>query len=183
MTELTSQTTFTIEDPHLTVVESADLLLLPENNGTGALRELRYPGDVFPVLQYPDNPDITENFLDRPLTARPLTKAQMTIGDTQLARWPGYTRDQPVREIWKGTDKVARMTAYFLRRFLEYFFNQPAAGRITWTPKDMVDQAYEIEILSLSVGGANVLALDNLALFHGEVTGEIVLAFHIIGEA
>ena len=183
MAELSSQTTFSIEDPHTTVVETADLLLLPENNGTGALRELRYPGDLFPVIQYPCDPDITENFLDCPLTARPLAKGQMTIGDTQLARWPGYTKDQPVREVWKGSDKVARMTAYFLRRFLEYYFNPPSAGRITWTPKDMKDQAYEIEIISLTVGGANVLALNKLGLFHGEIMGEIALTFHIIGEA
>ena len=182
MTVLTAQTTFTIEEAVTTVVETADLVLLPENNGSFALRELSYPEAVFPVLQYPDNPDFTENFLDRPLTARPLVRAQMTIGDTQIARWPGYLKDNPIREIWRGSDKVARMSAYFFRRFAEYFFNPPASGSIIWTPKDMIDQPYYVELVSLTVGG-NMIALDNLALFHGEVAGEITLALQIIGEA
>jgi hypothetical protein len=182
MTELNAQTTFTIEEAVTTVVESADLILLPENNGSSALRELSYPNSVFPVLQYPDNPDVTENFLDRPLTARPLVKSSLTIGDAQIARWPGYARDNPVREIWKGSDKVARMTAYFFRRFAEYFFNPPSSGYVVWTPKDMIDQPYNIELISLTVGGS-MIALDHLALFHGEITGEVALSFFIVGEA
>jgi len=182
MTTLSSQTTFSIADPPTTVVETAELILLPENNGTEAVRELRYPGNVLAPLQYPDNPDVTENFIDRPLTARPLAKAQMTIEDTHFARWPGYLKDQPVREIWKGSDKVARMSAYFLRRFIEYFFNTPPSGRITWSPKDISDKTWEIEIISLTVGGANALALNQTALFHGLVTGEIVMSFHLMGE-
>jgi hypothetical protein len=182
--ELTSQYTFTIQEPHTVVEESAELLLLPENNGAGLapVRELRYPNDALPPLQYPDDPDVTENFMDRPLTNPPLAKAQMTISDTQLARWPGYLKDRPVREIWKGSDKLSRMTAYFLRRFIEYAFNPPASGHITWAPKDVSDKVYEIEIISLTVGGLNAIALNNTALFHGEVPGEIVLTFHLLGE-
>jgi len=182
MADLTAQTTFSIEDPLATVVESTELVLLPENNGSSALRELRYPGDVFPVIQYPDNPDTTENFIDRPLTARPLVKSQMTIGDTQITRWPGHLKDNPVREVWKGSDKIARMTAYFFRRFAEYFFNPPSSGYIIWTPKDMINQPYYVEIVSFTVGGG-VVALDNLALFYGEITGEVALTFNLLGEA
>ena len=182
MTELTSLYTFTIEEPHTVVEETADLVLLPENNGSEAVRVLTYPNNAYPPLEYPDSPDITENFLDQPLTNPPLAKAQITITDTQFARWPGVIKDRPVREIWKGSDKVSRMTAYFLRRFIEYVFNPPASGLITWSPKDMSGKTYEIEIISLTVGGQNVLAFHQAALFQGYIPGEIVFTFHLFGE-
>ncbi len=182
MAELTSQTTFTVGDPVDVIEESVELLLLPENVGTGALRELRYPGDVLPPLIYPDDPDEWENFDAAPLTARPSLKGELTIQDAALARWPGYQKDRPVREIWKGADRLARMTLYHVRRFLEYFLNPPASGYITWAPKDLCAQVYYIEIENFTVGGQEVVNFNTSAYkLAAAATKEIVFTFRIVG--
>jgi hypothetical protein len=181
--ELTAQITFDIADPASSYEAELDLVLLPENSGTDALRELRYPGDILPPLVYDDYPDKTENFDTTPLTARPLLKGDMTVGDYQLTQWPGNLKDRPVREIWSGGDQRSRMTAYFFRRLWEYFANPPAAGYITWNPKDRADKAYNIVIESLTAGGQDTVSFDFAALKNGVVTGEIIFQFRVIGEA
>jgi hypothetical protein len=183
MADLEAQTTFTITEPPAAYLETVDLTLLPENAGGNALRELRYPGDLLPPLIYADNPDQFENFDTRPLTARPLLKGEMTLKDTSLARWPGYVKDRPVKEIWKGSDSKSRLSAYFFRRLWEYFANPPASGYITWNPKDRLDQAYSIEIESLTVGSQDTVSFDTIGLRNGQVMGEVTLTFRIIGEA
>jgi len=182
MTELTAQTTFTVAPAQELYVESVDLLLLPENAGSSALRELHYPADLLPPLIYEDNPDKWENFDTGPLTARPLTQSQQTLTGNQLARWAGYVGDRPVKEYWSGSDRESRMSAYQLRRLWEYFANPPASGYITWTPKDRVDQAFDIEIEGLQAGGQDLLQHNFLALNAGYVLGEVVFTFRIIGE-
>jgi hypothetical protein len=183
MAEITAQTTFTITEPPSEYVETADLLLLPENAGSKALRELRYPGDALPPLIYEDNPDKWENFDTAPLTARPLVKGDMTLADYGLVQWPGYQKDRPVKETWAGTDTRSRMTAYFFRRLWEYFATPPAAGFITWSPKDRIDQAYHIIMESLTVGGQDTITLDYAALQGDLILGEVVLQFRIMGKA
>jgi hypothetical protein len=183
MAELTAETTFTIQNPQEEFVETVDLVLLPENTGTDALRELRYPGDLLPPLIYEQNPDKWENFDTSPLTARPLFKAEMTIAATSMTRWGGYLTDRPVKETWRGDDRRSLMTAYYLRRLWEYFANPPATGYITWNPKDRMDRAYNIEIEGLQVGGQDIVSFDYLALRHGLVVGEVVFTFRLVGEA
>ena len=196
MTLLTSQTTFTIEGALEVITVSADISLMPENAGGGAARELRYPGDALPPLIYEEPPDSWENFDTAPLTARPLAKGQMTISDYQLARWPGYVKDNPVREIWKGSDTDSHMPLSFLRRLWEYYANPPASGYITWNPKDRADKAYNIEIIGLRAGSAadstsltdrsasqEVVSLDYFMAPNGYVLGEVIFSFIIVGEA
>lgn len=182
--DLTAQTTFTIVEPPTAHSDETDMVLLPENSGTDALRELHYPGDLLPPLIYEDFPDKVENFDTVPLTARPLVKGDMTISDYQMVQWPGYGKDRPVRELWTPSDnQKSRMTAYFFRRLWEYFVNPPADGYITWNPKDRADKAYNIVIESLSVGGQDVVSLDTLALRNGYILGEVSLQFRVVGEA
>ena len=183
MAELTAQTTFSIQEPPEFYQETADLVLLPENAGSLALRELRYPGDLLPPLIYGQNPDKWENFDTAPLSARPLLKGEMPLADCSLARWPGYLKDRPIRETWSGADKVSHMEAYFFRRLWEYFANPPASGYITWTPKDRIDKAYNIESESLAAGGQDTVTLEYLAIREGFIMGEVVFTFRIIGEA
>jgi hypothetical protein len=183
MAELEAQTTFTIAEPPAEYVALADLVLLPENAGTNALRELRYPGDALPPLSYDQNPDRWENFDTAPLTARPLFKGDMTLNDYRMVQWPGYVKDRPIKEIWAGSDQRSHMTAYFFRRLWEYFANPPAAGFITWNPKDRMDKAYHIVMESLSVGGQDTVSLDYVALKGDQILGEVTLTFRIIGEA
>jgi hypothetical protein len=183
MAELTAQTTFTIAAAQATFTESADITLLPENAGVNAMRELHYPGDVYPPLVYPDFPDETTNFDSTPLTARPALKTERTIAGTKTAVWRGYQGDFLVQESWKGSDKISRMTTYYLRRLIEYYFNPPASGYITWIPKDQGDDVgYFIRIFSLTVGGTDI-RLVNMATINSLVVNEIVLSFEIVGVA
>jgi hypothetical protein len=182
MAVIQSYTDFSIQAAE-SQVESADLLLLPENTGTEALRELHYPNDTYPPIIYPDMPDKWENFDTSPLTARPLTAAQMTLQATKMARWSGYLKDRPVREMWRGTEKDARIMAYFFRRLMEYFMNPPSSGYITWHPKDRCLTSYNIVLEDLSVGGQSVVTFSYPATYYEVLTGELVLTFRIVGEA
>jgi hypothetical protein len=183
MTVLTSETTFEIQAALETAEATVDLVLLPENAGIMALRELHYFNGSLPPLIYEDFPDTTENFDTGPLTTRPLLKVDLNLAATGLTQWPGYVQDQPIKEIWKGENKSSRMSAYFLRRLWELFANQnPDEGFISWWPKDRTAQGYNILIESLGAGTQGSISLDTIPLRQGYVLGEIVLAFRIIGE-
>jgi hypothetical protein len=181
--DLTSQTTFTIQDPHEEFVDAVDLLLFPENAGVNVVRELHYPGDIFPPIIYEDNPDRWENFDSVPMTARPQVKTDLTITGNVMAIWPGYVADRPVREYWSGSDKISRMTAYFFRRLWEYFINPPASDYIIWYPKDRINKGYKIRIESLQAGGSEIVLFHDPAIRSDIILGEVIFSFRIIGEA
>ena len=184
MAELTSETTFTVIAAPEYFEESEDLYLYPENAGSLALRELRYPGDVLPPLFYESNPDRWENFDSAPMTARPQVKTELTIASAQIVQWPGYMPDRSVREVWKGSDTTSRMTVYMLRRLYEYFIYPPDSGYITWCPKDRTEQAYNIIIESVQAGGQDIMSFDWVVLYQASVVPfEVVLQFRIVGEA
>ena len=184
MPELTSETTFTVIAAPEYFEESEDLYLYPENAGSLALRELRYPGDVLPPLFYESNPDRWENFDSVPMTNRPQVKAELTIASAQIVQWKGYYPDRSVKEVWRGSDTRSRMTTHMLRRLYEFFAYPPEAGYITWCPKDRTEQAYHIQIESVQVGGQDIVSLDWVALYQGDlIPFEVVFQFRIIGEA
>lgn len=180
MGTLTAQTTFTVVDSSV-YTESAELILLPENAGFNALRELHYPSNILPVLVYQQNPDKYENFDSFPLTARPIMQSDQTLGGNAVARWQGYIGDNPVVERWIGDATKSHMYLYFLRRLWEYYANPPATGKITWYPKDRTTTGYEIEIENLTVDGSQI-SLDYLAALGDFVMGEVALTFRIVGE-
>jgi len=182
MAELTSQTTFEVQEPIETFEETADLILLPENTGTEASRELHYPSDIFPPIIYESFPDKYENFDTIPLTARPLYQTEMTIEDSLTSKWPGYLKDRPVKETWSGRDKVSRMSAYFFRRLWEYFINPPTTGYIEWYPKDRTTKGYYVVIEGLQVGGSDTVIFDYYAMHSGYIPAEVVLTMRIMGE-
>jgi hypothetical protein len=179
MTLLTSATTFTVTG---TVVREdyIDLILLPENNGVDAFRELHYPNNDFPTLIYSKNPDKWTNFDRSPLTARPVVKYAKTLEAGQLTRWTPYIKDSLVKETWEGGGSKLSMQAYFFRRLWEYYANPPAENYIEWYPKDRTTAGYYIEIDSLSVGGEEV-AMDYLAMSNDYILDAVVLAFRVIG--
>ena len=179
-TTITAQTTFTVLDVE-SFEESVELVLLPENDGINALRELHYPDDLFLPLIYADNPDKYENFDSGPLTARPIVQSDQTLGGNTIARWQGFMGDAAVVERWQGSDNKSRMFMYFLRRLWEYFANPPLSGYISWYPKDRTSAGYNIEIASLTVGGAEI-SLDYLANRGGIALGEVVFTFRVIEE-
>jgi hypothetical protein len=183
MALLTSQTTIEIAAPGQVITEVADLVLLPENSGISALRELHYPDDVLPPLIYEAMPTKWENFDSAPLTAQPGLSAAQTLADTILNRWPGTLKDLPVKEYWCSSEDKSVMSAYFFRRLAEFFLNPPPDGQyITWWPKDRTATGYQIEIESLTAGGKDVLTLNYPQIYHGCLAVEVVFAFRIIGE-
>jgi hypothetical protein len=182
MPDLTAQTTFQIEEPIEAFEETLDLVLLPENAGVNALRELRYPSNGMLPIIYEQNPEWWDNFDTGPLTGRPMFKAEMTMADVATARWPGYVKDRPVVERWKGDDKTSHMTMTMFRSLWEYFTNPPSSGYIEWWPKDRTTIGYYIEIESLTVGGSGGISLNYFACNAGIVLNEVELTFRIVGE-
>jgi len=182
MTDLTSQTTFEILAAAEEFEETADLILLPENAGEEAMRELHYPNDALPAIIYEELPDKWENFDSVPLTPRPTLKVEATLAGNKLARWPGYLADKSIREIWSGDASKSRMTLGHLRRLLEYYLNPPSSGYITWYPKDRTTTGYQIEIESVTVGGTDAVSLDYYGVYAGYVLGEVIFAFRIVSE-
>jgi len=182
MAELTAETTFTIQAAPEHFEEFEDLVLYPENAGTDALREMRYPGNVLPPLIYESMPDRWENFDSVPWTNRPQVKSELTIASAQVVQWPGYLPDKSVREIWRGTETRSRVTAAFLRRLYEYFVNPPLSGYITWWPKDRTEQGYLVVLENVQVGGQDITVFDFLALRQDLVNLEVVVQFRIVGE-
>ncbi len=183
MPELTAQTTFTVLSSPEYFEEYEDLYLHPENSGSNARRELRYPGDILPPFIYEENPDRWENFDSVPWTDYPQVKTELTLAGAQVVRWRGYTPDKPVREIWRGADNRSRMSAYILRRLYQYYSITPLSGYITWCPRDRTDKVYLVQIESLTVGGTDAVAFDFMALKGDLVPWEVVLKFRIIREA
>lgn len=182
MTLIQSYTDFTILAAEY-YEESADLILIPQNDGVEAMRELHYPGDTFPPIIYPDMPDKWENFDTVPLTNPPMTKAEQTLSGNKYARWSGYQGDRPVREIWRGSDTRSRVWLSFFRNLVEYWFNPPTPpDYIEWYPKDRSASGYYVLIEDLSIGGTSVLSFDYLAVYNNIMVGEMILTMRIIGE-
>ena len=183
MADLTAQTTFEILEPTEVFEETLDLVLLPENTGVNALRELHYPLNALPPIIYDQNPEWWDNFDTDPLTGRPLFKAEKTIADVITARWPGYVKDRAVVEYWRGDEKTSLMTLTMLRSLWEYFTNPPSTGYIEWWPKDRTTKGYYIEIESLTVGGSDGISLESTTLVVRDIVlKEVVFTFRIIGE-
>ena len=184
MTILTSETTFNIIASPEVYVEEIDIYIYPNNPGTDVLRELHYPGNIFPAIVYPDNPDRWTNFDSEPMTARPQLKTEQTLTWAQSMQWPGYLPDRPVTEHWIGSENKSRMTLDFLRRLYEYYANPPMTpgSFITWHPKDRTDKVYNIMIESVQVGGSDIATFVYVAHYNELVVLEVVLQFRIIGE-
>jgi hypothetical protein len=116
MTELTAETTFNIIAAPEVFMEFEDLYLHPENAGSGALRELRYPGDVLPPFIYETNPDRWDNFDSVPWTPRPMVERAEDPGVRPGGAVAGLPAGQPGAGDLAGTGYRSRMTAYMLRR-------------------------------------------------------------------
>lgn len=182
MAIITASTTFSVTEVE-SYSEEALLTLLPDNDGINALRELHYPEDALPALIYESNPDEYDNFDTTPVTQVPVLSIAQTLEGNIYHRWNGYLGDRPVKERWKGAEKESRVTAYFLRRLMEYVLNPPSVGYIMWYPKDRTSAGYYIQIESLSVNGEHI-SLSYLAMRASTplLIGTVELTFRIIGE-
>lgn len=130
-----------------------------------ACRRLVFPANVstllapivYSVAGLCANPDRTFN-LDNDVLPHPITSAVRTIGSTRVVRFEERQEDVIVTEVWEASNTRFRMTTALFRMFYEYLDNAdliPSGGPdfITWEPRDRTERVYNIEMLSLSVGG------------------------------
>ena len=200
MSIITNSVTFTIGNASPVVTTEADVqfaiptgpIILPGDpiaESAGALRELVYPGGLFPPIIYATNPDVYTNFNTSPLDKRPHAYVNPTLSDNLLIGWRGVSRDVSVEERWNGSTTTSRMTLDFFLALQNYYQNPPVNGTfIQWWPRDRTTAKYNvvIEALSLSLTGsagqgAGDYEFDYIVTRHGYLAGTVVLRFAIIG--
>ncbi len=153
--------------PPVVAEEEVTFLGIGSAGDPGACRRLVFPANVTPLLPpivysvggLCRNPDRTFN-LDNDVLPHPITSAVRTIGSTRVIRFEERTEDVIVTEVWEGSNTLFPMTTALWRQFYEYLVNAdliPGGGPdfITWEPRDRTARIYNVEILSLSVGGGD----------------------------
>ena len=148
--------------------EEVEFLGIGSAGDPEACRRLTFPANVSPLLVPivyaigPQgaccNPLRTLN-LDNKVLPHPFTDAVRTLGSTRVLRFEESDEDVIVTEIWPGSDSDAAMTTALFREFYEFLINAkliPASGVlgfIQWEPRDRTEKIYNVELLSLEVGG------------------------------
>lgn len=139
---------------------SAFTLLSPGAEGNpAALRQLVHPDAVnFPAITYRLNPDRTTNFVRGRVAAPPLANVRRTLGQAVVTRFDRTVRDMIVGERWVATTSKVAMVANFLVELLNYLNNPPAFNPaspqfIRWRPRDGGLYEYDVELVSVTVGG------------------------------
>lgn len=157
-----------IQDAIAVVAEDEVTFLgIGSEGDAGACRRLVFPASVTPLLPpivysivgICKNPDRTLN-LDNAVLPHPITEAVRTLGSTRVVRFEEQDEDVIVTEIWEGSQRLLSMTTALFRQFYEYLINAkliPSIGPdfIRWEPRDRTDRIYNVELLSLSVGGGS----------------------------
>lgn len=201
MSIITNSLTFTIGDAAPVASTEADIDFAapggpralpgdPIGSTPGELRQLIYPGGVFPTLTYADNPDIYTNFHTTPLDKRPRAFVQSTLTDNMLIGWVGKNRDVSIEERWIGSTTSSHMTLDFFLALQDYYRNPPLDGSyIQWAPRDRTSAKYYIVIQELSLSlsgsagqGAGDFEFDYITTRHGYLAGTVTFKFAIIGE-
>ena len=131
-----------------------------------ACRRVTFPANVSPLfapIVYSINglccnPTRTFN-LDNAVLPHPITEAVLTLGSTRVVRFEEQDEDVIVTEVWQGSDTDAAMTTALFRQFYEFLINAKlipptgVLGFIQWEPRDRNDRVYNVEMLSVEVGG------------------------------
>jgi hypothetical protein len=162
------ETLIVIQQGDPVVVEDAITFIGTGSEGDqNACRRLVFPATISPLLApivyaiessgVCINPDRTLNFDKNPLF-HPITSTVRTIGATRVVRFEEVEEDVIVTELWEGGDARSPFPTSFFRLLYEYLINAPpfTTGQtdfIVWEPRDRTDRTYQVELLSLSIGG------------------------------
>ncbi len=162
------ETLIIIQQGDPVVVEPAITFIGTGSEGDpDACRRLVFPPAISPLLApvvyeitnlgVCMNPDRTLNFDKEPLF-HPITRSVLTLGSRRDVRFEEQAEDVIVTEIWDGDDSRSPMPTSLFRLFYEYLINTPpfTTGQtdfIIWEPRDRTTRTYNVNILSLSVGG------------------------------
>jgi len=154
-------------DP-VVVAETVTFLGAGSAGDPGACRRLVFPSSITPLLApivYSVgvngnclNPTSTFN-LDNAVLPHPITGTVQTLGTTKAIRFESTLEDVVVTEEWEPEAGASMPTSLF-RLFYEYLINGSLVDSvdgpfIQWEPRDRTDKIYNVEILSLSVGGGS----------------------------
>jgi hypothetical protein len=159
MATITSSATLIIEQGvPITAAEQITFLGIGSAGTLSAKRRLVHPDSALAPITYWGNPKRTLN-LDNDVLPHPITAPILTAGTTQVVRFERGIDDVIVTEIWPGDDARASMPTFFFRELYEYLNNPPefsasAQTYIVWEPGDRTTKTYNVELLSLTVGGA-----------------------------
>jgi len=161
---MAGESLITIQQGDPVVVESEVTFLgIGSAGDRDACRRMTFPDSasaLLPDLVYStfglcSNPDRTFN-LDNDVLSHPITDAVLTLGGTRVVRFETELSDQIVVEVWTGSDRKASAVTALFRQFYDYLINSSILASdefITWEPRYRNAFTYQIELLSLTVGG------------------------------
>jgi hypothetical protein len=109
------------------------------------------------ILTYTYNPDETFNFILAP--ARGVdTAIHRTITGSIIVQQPQFDEDVIIAEVWTGTLGKLSILAEMFRTFHTYWLTIPDPGEyLTWTPADLSNESYSVEIVNVQLGDPNVI--------------------------
>lgn len=127
-----------------------------------ACRILTHPDALLAPITYAVggvcfNPKRTLN-LDNDVLMEPSTEPVRTLGTSRVVRFEEQIGDVIVTEIWPAAGGLS-MPTFLFRLFYEYLINPVdytigQTSFITWEPRDRNSFVYNVELLSLTVGGS-----------------------------
>jgi hypothetical protein len=156
---VTSERAYEIQlGPEASATSTIEIVAVGSAQTPASPRRLVHPdaGNFVPISYYL-NPERTMN-LDNVPMRHPVSSTVMTLGTTKVVRFERNQDDIIITEVWPGDESRASMPSNFLRMLYEYIINPPAFDLFTptyvqWEPADRNDVTYNVELISLEVGG------------------------------
>ncbi len=158
MTILSSTAQLIVEQGSpIVTIDTVTFLGIASAGDRSAKRRIVHPDSLLAPITYWGNPLRTLG-LDNDVLFHPIVKPTRTLGTTAVERFETAIDDVVVTEIWKGGDAELSMPTFFFRQLYEYIINRPvfvaaAPVYIQWQPRDRNAIVYNVELLSLQVGG------------------------------
>jgi hypothetical protein len=104
------------------------------------------------IYEYFANPDDTYNFALAPVRRIDTTIHKTLVGSV-LVRQAEDLSDVVITEVWRGGDKLSTLATMY-HTLYNFWMTPPDIGEyVTWEPKDMSNETYQIEIIDVQLGG------------------------------
>lgn len=176
MAILTAEETFSVADAVSTTTESVTISVISAPvapNGTG---RLTHP--TFGTYDYEIAPAEWDG-IDQDILIPPVWQHEKTLSGGTSTLWQGYMRDVNVAERWLGT---YAMRAPQFRMLLDMWRNPPSApSYVIWTPNYTTTYSYQVQLVSLTVGGTSSITMDYTVLQgDGFIKGPVELTYKVI---